>query len=447
MGSFGALFITLSCLSPSIGVFIVASDVMRQAGTAVFICFLAAVLLGVAMAAVYAELSSAFPHTGGEYTIVGRVIGAPAGFAMLGVNLFGFSIAQAISGLGTVDYLRAVAPGLAPVPTAIALVVTVTLIGVLNVRLNALVTGIFLAVELLALAVTALLGLAHPHRGAGLLAQPVMAAHGGLQPVPLVLIGVAAAGAIYAFNGYGAVVFFGEEIREARRKVGRVVYWALGLAALAELTPLLAILIGAPDLKNLLASPSPVAAFVREAGGPALGTVMSLAVALAIFNAMIAVALVGGRQLYATARDRCWPEPANRWFERVHPRFGSPWIATLAIGLTSILWCFAPLRLLVTIIANGNVATYSALCVAALIGRRTGATSHSRSPMPLFPLPPILALAALAGVVWADLMDPETGRPGLAAMAAILFGSALYSLLVRRRGSAWAHRGPADELA
>ena len=53
MHGFGALLITLSCLSPSIGVFLVGSDVIHQAGTSAFICFVAAALLGVAMAAVY----------------------------------------------------------------------------------------------------------------------------------------------------------------------------------------------------------------------------------------------------------------------------------------------------------------------------------------------------------------------------------------------------------
>ena len=79
MHGFGALLITLSCLSPSIGVFIVGSDVIRQAGTGVFICFAAAALVGVAMAMVYGELASAFPQTGGEYTILGKALGAGVG--------------------------------------------------------------------------------------------------------------------------------------------------------------------------------------------------------------------------------------------------------------------------------------------------------------------------------------------------------------------------------
>ena len=57
----GGLLITLSCLSPSIGVFIVGSQVIHQVGGGAFACFLAAVVLNLAITAVYAELGSAFP--------------------------------------------------------------------------------------------------------------------------------------------------------------------------------------------------------------------------------------------------------------------------------------------------------------------------------------------------------------------------------------------------
>ncbi len=102
-------------------------------------------------------------------------------------------------------------------------------VSVLNVRVNALVTGLFLTVELMSLAVVAGLGFGHAHRGVGALAlHPVMLAGGHLSPVPLASLGVGAAAAIYAFDGYGSVVYLGEEIRDAPRRIAAVVFWALG---------------------------------------------------------------------------------------------------------------------------------------------------------------------------------------------------------------------------
>ena len=440
MSGFGALLITLSGLSPSIGVFVVGSEVMHQAGGATWVCFLAAAVLGVAIANVYAELASACPETGGEYTIVAQHLGPACGFAMLGLNLLTFSIAPAMTALGAVAYLGAVAPGLPVVPTALGLVALCTATAILNVRVNALVTGLFLAVELVSLSLVAALGFAHPHRGViGVLAHPLALAHGGLAPVSLAGLGVGAAAAIYAFDGYGSVVYLGEEIREAPRRIAAVVFWALGLAAAFQLAPVLAVLVGAPDLGSLFKAESPVLGFLRGSGGPLLAKVMSAGVALALFNAMIASALMGGRQFYSSARDRAWSPRFNAALSRLHPRFNSPWIATLVLGASSLLWCLVKLELLVVLIGDGTAAIYVCMCIAALRARRTATPAPYL--MPLFPLLPLLALFGLVGVGLADLLDPE-GRIGLLSSAVVVVLSFVYGRVAARPGGVWAQRGP-----
>ncbi len=443
MHGFGALLITLSCLSPSIGVFLVGSDVIHQAGTSAFICFVAAALLGVAMAAVYGELASAFPGAGGEYTIFGRALGRRWGVVALGMNLLGFSLAQSISGLGVATYLHPFAPTLPIVPVAAALVVVVTLVGILNIRLNAWITGSFLAAEVGALTLLALMGLLHPVRSfdAAVLHPVVLGLHGALQTPALITVGVAMAGGVYAFNGYGAVLFLGEEMHEAPKRIAGVVFLALGLAMVTELLPLLGVLMGAPDLKRLLASDAPILSFIAARSPPWLAGVMSIGIALAIFNAMIAVALVAGRQLYATGRDRLWPDPVSTFLAQIHPRFGSPWTATLVMGAAGLLGCFISQKVLVLILGNGNIALYTGLCLAVLMGRRSGATGHAGYRMPLFPLAPVVALVALAAVVWFDLHDAD-GAKGLAATVACVVLSLLYYSLVLKRRAAWSYTTP-----
>ncbi len=447
MHGFGALLITLSCLSPGIGVFIVGSDVLHEAGTAVFACFAAAALLGLAMAAVYGELASATPQAGGEYAILGHALGPSWGVAALGLNLLGFSVAQSLSGLGVATYLQAVAPGLPAVPTAAAFICLVTAVAVLHVGVGARITGVFLAVEMAALATLAALGFAHPHRSvaAAILHPITLNGAGMLVPVALAVAGAATAGGVYAFNGYGAVVFLGEELHEAPRRIARVVFLALGVAVVTELVPLLGLLVGAPDLHALLSARAPVSAFLATAAGPWTARLMSVGVALAIVNAMIAVALMAGRQLYATGRDRLWPAPVSRALGRLHPRFGSPLNATVAMGAAALAGCFVPVRLLVLILGNGNVALYTGLCLAVLARRRRGVLGVEASAqgwrMPLFPLPPLLALVALAAVVWFDLHD-VAGAQGLAATAVTMLLAVAYHRFVLRPGGVWALRGP-----
>ena len=122
-----------------------------------------------------------------------------------------------------------------------AAIVLVTIIGVLSVKLNAWVTGIFLAVEIASLLVTAWLGFSHAHSPAhvaGLLMHPQISdGAGGLRGVAWVTLGVGASAGIYAMNGYGSVVALGEEIRDARRGIGPVIAWAIALGALVQILP------------------------------------------------------------------------------------------------------------------------------------------------------------------------------------------------------------------
>ena len=433
MSGTDGLLVTLAGLSPSIGVFVVGSDVIHMVGSGAVICFLAAVILGIAMASIYAELGSAIPSAGGEYTIGGRLLGADAGFAMLSINLFGLCLAMSLSSLGVAGYLQAALPGLPLVPTALGLVVVVTGLAVLTIRANALVTGVLLACEMASLAAVAWLGFTHAQPSAvARLWHPMMVGPtGGLHAVSLAMLGVGAAGGIYAFNGYGSVIFFGEELRDPRRSVAAIVYGSLAIAAVTELVPMAAVVLGAPDLARLAGAPAPIAQFIGQAGGPVVARVMSLAVAAAIFNTMIAIMLSAGRQLYATARDNAWG-PAGGRLASLHPRFGSPHIATMVMGAAALVCCLLPASVVVTILANGNVATYATLSLAAIAGRRSGLTACTRAPAPLFPLGPIFVLLALAGVVGADLLDPSTGVPGLVAMLVMMgLGVAARRLVVR----------------
>jgi amino acid transporter len=126
----------------------------------------------------------------------------------------------------------------------------------------------------------------------------------------------------------------------------------------------------------------------------------------------------------------------------LHPRWRSPWIATLVMGVISLLWCFAPLPFLITVIASGTVGIYVSLCLSVMMGRRRGTTRHGVYRMPLFPLAPVLALVAMVAVLWTSLLDAKVGRPGvLSSLSIVLVSAGLYRFVLRR-GGRWAHRGP-----
>ncbi|WP_448951642.1 APC family permease [Labrys neptuniae] len=445
MKTIGALLITLSAISPASSVFTIIPGMIGSAGTGAILGMIAAAIVGLFMAFIYAELGSAYPLSGGEYAMIGRILGPFAGFVILGNVAVPGSLIPAVFALGITDYLSVLYPGLPVVPTAIAMILLATAIGCLNIRSNALVTGIFLVVEILALIVLTALGFGHVTRSPGeLLTAPVMLSDGALVATPAIAIGLATTVAIFAYNGYGSAVYFAEELHDAKRNIARTILWALAITVLTELVPVVAVLLSAPDLKALLAAPDMFSRFMAERGGTSLSTIVSLGIALAIFNAIIATLLAQARVLYSTGRDACWNPVINRGLATTHKTFDSPWIATLAAGLLSAAACLVPLNILLVVTGTCLVLTYAALAWAVLVGRRNGTLAEGHYRMPLYPLPSIFVLAALAFVIYANWLDTEIGRPSLIVTVCICLVSAAYYLAVLRRRGTWVLQGARD---
>jgi amino acid transporter len=281
----------------------------------------------------------------------------------------------------------------------------------------------------------------------------VLTGDGTLAAAPVALIGLATSVAIFAYNGYGQAVYFGEETQDAPRHIARAILWALAITVFAELVPVTALLLGAPDLKGLIGSQNMLGDFITTRGGQTLNIIISLAIALAIFNAVIAIILQVARLLFSTARDRVWSSGLNRLLASTHKRFHSPWAATLVCGALGAVACYVNLTLLFVITGTSLVVIYAALCAAALVGRRTGVTSHGFYRMPLYPLPPLVAVAALLYVGYANFQDPVIGRPSLGATVGImLIAAAYYVVVLRRRGATlcywlWEGDRPSTTLA
>ncbi|WP_194921372.1 APC family permease [Catenulispora rubra] len=442
----GTLFITLAAITPASSVFIISPGVVAQAGTGAFWAFAVAGVVGVFMALIYAELSSAFPLSGGEYAITARVLGRLPGFVVLGLILVTQLLVVAVIALGVGTYLAVLFPHLDAPIAAAATTLLATVLAVFDLKLNAWVTGIFLAIEMTALIVVSALGFFHPKRSLGdLIAHPVSAGAGStVTAVSVGTIGAATAVAIFAYSGYGSAVYFGEETKDAPRNIAKTILWALAITVLAELIPTTAVLIGAPDLPSLFSADNMMKYFITATSNSKVNDVISLAVALAIFNAVLAIILITARMVFSTGRDAAWPSPISKALATVHPKSGSPWIATIATGTISAAFCFANDTFLLVVTSTTLIAVYAALALSSIAGRRNGTTTHAAYRMPAWPLAPVLALGAIGYVVYENFQDPKVGRPSLWTTLGIAVVSAVYYLAVVRRRGTWELKGAED---
>jgi len=444
MRMMGVLLLTLSAVTPASSIFVSVPEAITKAGSGAFLGMAVAAFLSIPIAYVYSELASAFPIAGGEYSMVGRAAGAAAGFATFGLTCVGNILAPAVLAVAASKYIIPFDRDLNPIVVGMAIVALTTALAILNIRTNAWITGAFLVLELLALAVLAILGFLDVKRSLWEIAvHPVVFSDGHVQTTSIAQIGLAISISLFAYNGYGTAVYFAEEMHEAPRLIGRTIFWALAITVVAELVPVTAVLVGAPDLQAFGTAENPFVDFVTTTGGRLLAIVISLSVALAIFNAVLATILQNARFFYCTGRDGTWHPRINHAFLITHGRFNSPWVATLVAGVSSVALCLLGQDWLLVISGVSIALMYAAVCIAAIVGRNTGATDHAVYRMPLYPFWPVLGLVALAYVICLDAMDPSSGQPSLIInVAAVVAAVGYYAVIVRRKGR-FAFRDPA----
>jgi len=316
-------------------------------------------------------------------------------------------------------------------------------VAMLRVRIGAIFTAIFLGIEIVALLIVSIVALLHPARSIGtVLAHPVALDHGGLNPVTAAMLGLAVVTGVFTCGGASWTLYFGEELKDAPRRIGGVISWAGVFAALTIALPLVFVVLSAGNLQAMLGAETPVANWMARTGGPVLTAVVSAGVVIAVLNSIVAMILSFSRFYYATGRDGIWPKPVNRLLSHLHPGMRSPIAATVVLCVAGAgLMVVGEQRLL--IFSSGqNIFEFLLMGAAVLVGRRTGVTGRNFR-IPLHPVLPVLALGATVAFAAADWFDPAAGRPSLLILAALFLASLAY---YKVRGKPWVlSEGPSPE--
>ena len=444
LSTFGVIVLTLSCISPVFSIFGVGADIVQHAGTGTAGLFLLGIGAAVVWAAVYAELGSAYPYAGGDYVGVGTILGSWAGFASLALWTITTGPAIAMEANIISVYVRDITSVVAPpFVTAISLAAAIA-IAMLAVRKSAVMTGIFLSIEMIAVFVLIWAGLKEPARSFGsMLAHPVvMDGSGALVAASFGTLALSAVTVVFDSVGGNEAIGFGEELQNPHRNMGTAIVLSGIISALTIALPIICLLIGSKDLLSVLSSPAPFTEFLSSAIGPTAGRILSAAVALAIFNALIVQIMWSARLFFSLGRDNIFPRFINALLARVHRPSGAPRGATLVVGAFGGACCLLQTHVLI-IFDQGLISfTLTLVCFAVLVGRRKGLTGRSGYwQSPLFPLAPVLGLILAACSCIAALLDREAGRPSILLMGAIVAAAVLWHhFVLRRRPGGWTPR-------
>ncbi|MFD7813816.1 APC family permease [Streptomyces sp. NPDC059785] len=416
IGVVGGTLLTLSCVTPASTLFVVVPDLFSTLGTATALTIAIGSLLCIAVAFCYAELGTLVPSAGGEYAMVSTMAGRLAGWLVFVLSLLVVVIVPPVIAMGTADYLEPLVH-LDPAYGGAAVMLLATLAGLLDLRANAWITGVFLVLEVIAAAVVAVLGFAHSERGAGsLVSMEVAGAGGHADTVTAMLVVSGLAIALFITQGFSTAVYLSEELENPRRNVARTVLATLAISTVIILVPVAAITLGAPDLAALTGGD--IGTMVTAWSSSAVGTFVSLCVALAIVNAGIVMVIQNSRVLFASARDKAWPRPVNEGLSRLG-RFGSPWVATLVVGVPGAALCFVDLDTLYGVTGVSVTGMYLLVAVAALLARRGPHARTAAWRMPLWPAVPVLLIAVLAYILSQQEVGYLLWTGGITAVATL----------------------------
>jgi amino acid transporter len=349
IGVVGLVAGAAGAVAPLAAMFFNVPSIVTQAGAATPLVFLISALGMVLFAVSLVYFARRISSAGGLYSWVSLSLGPGAGYSagwlMLGgYALFEAAAAAAFGGLtdNTLSSLLNFHLAGGWITYALLAVVLVSALAYFDIKWSARVLTPFLALEIGSLLV---LDLAILFQG-GAAGHDVVhtfttagSSLKGVFPGGILGIGVGMALGVWSFVGAEQGVAFGEEVRFPRKAIPYGLFGVFaGVGILFILTTYAAVIgLGwqntASTLGNLANAPTPYFDLASRYVGGWLTPVLYITISTSTFASIIAFHNGMIRYLYSMGRERVLPG----WFGKTHPRWKSPYTASLVQSAFSLL--------------------------------------------------------------------------------------------------------------
>src|SRR5436305_2551642 len=413
-------------------IFIQSSEITRlvPSTAAVMLAWLAAGALTFCGALVCAELSSAFPQTGGVYVFLRQIFSPALGF-LWGWAMF-WSIHSGIIAAIAVILARYVAyfvpmGELAIRAVAMAAILFLSAINYLGVKPGSLVQVVLTAIKLAAILL--MVALFFSLGGAAHRALPVEIP---VEHISAGAYGLAVAAGLFAFGGWHMVTYAAGETHDPERTIPRAL-----LAGTLIVTACYMLLNAGYHyvlpLEEVARSRYVAADAMQRILGTGAGGAIATLVVISAVGSLNGIILAGPRVYYAMAEDGL----AFRWMGAVHPRRQTPYLAIAAQAVwSSVLVAITSYRKLFTRVVYTEWLFFALLAAGLFLLRR----SPDYQPTFLtrgYPLVPALFIVASLGIVMDQCMvDP---RSSFMFLGLLLLGLPVYFV--------WSRRAPKEATA
>jgi APA family basic amino acid/polyamine antiporter len=377
----------------------------------------------------YAELTTTFPHAGGDYHFLARAFGRWLAF------LFGWARITVIQ-TGSIALLafvigdygaRLVPLGAAgPAIYAALTIVAVTAINIVGTHQSKRAQNLLTAAEVLGLVAIIGAGLFAP-AARSLEAAP---AGGG---VAVSHIGLVMVFVLLTYGGWNEAAYISAEVRGARRNMAGILVVSIAIIAALYVLVNWAYLRGL-GLEGMARSSTVSADLLQRTTGYAGAQLVSVLVLVCTLTSVNAAVFTGARAAYALGQDH----PPFAFLGRWHRRAGTPVNALLAQGAIALALVVAAgvrrqgFETLVEYTAPVFWLFFLLTGVSLFLLRRREPRVARPFRVPLYPLTPLVFCVTSAYLLYASLA--HTGGGAVWGVAVLAAGAGVLVVMRRREG-------------
>lgn len=316
------------------GIFSSVAEVAGASGSAVMmiISFIVGGIIMIPQNMLYAELASAYPEDGGQYTWLKEAGWRPIAFLNGWLAFWATDPSTcSVMSLAIANYLAFFIPGLKGVLipiTAIVIILIFTTLHYRSVEAGAKFQQFITSLKLLPFFI--LVGVGLFYLKGDLILEP--AATGAPVGILALLAGVSAT--TWSYDGAIGACYMAGEIKDPKKNMPKVMVYCIAIVILLY-AGLSTIAAGLIPINELAASDAPIALAFSKIPliGSAAGIVTAILAIIVITGSMSGATMYQPRLEYAMAKDGLWYSR----FADVHPKYNTPSFALIAQAAYAII--------------------------------------------------------------------------------------------------------------
>ena len=193
----------------------------------------------------------------------------------------------------------------------------------------------------------------------------------------------------FAYIGFDQISTSAEETRNPARDLPIGIFVSLLVCTVLYIL-VTAVLTGVVSYTNLNVA-SPVSHSLILLGLNAAGSIISVGAICGLTTVLIVLLFGQSRIFFSMSRDGLLP----RFFSRVHPRFRTPYLSSLLVGIVvALVAALTPIDVVAELTNIGTLAAFVLVSAAVLVLRRTQPNLRRGFRTPWVPVIPILSVIA-----------------------------------------------------